>query len=213
VETRGAGGRDAEAGAAERRVAEALRAQASLNARGAAPAPPRGGPAQGPVPKVASPQGPVKNPAPKSAPANPGQANPGHGKPPQPVGRPGRSGQSGPQNRATHGSAPWTRPDSGQPTRVTVDTAVVGAPSTQQAPAAGKATTAAPAPPKAALRPPSPEPPRDGRPAAPFPTWMGGGAPPQLRWVLLAALLAGVFLGCLLAGLSLLDPGLLPALG
>jgi len=31
--------------------------------------------------------------------------------------------------------------------------------------------------------------------------------------LLLAALLAGVVLGCLLAGLSVLDPGLLPALG
>jgi tetrahydromethanopterin S-methyltransferase subunit F len=35
----------------------------------------------------------------------------------------------------------------------------------------------------------------------------------RLHSVLLAALLAGVVLGCLLAGLSVLDPGLLPAIG
>jgi hypothetical protein len=35
----------------------------------------------------------------------------------------------------------------------------------------------------------------------------------RLRWVLLAALLAGALLGCLLAVLSLLDTGLFPALG
>jgi hypothetical protein len=35
----------------------------------------------------------------------------------------------------------------------------------------------------------------------------------RLRWALLACLAAGLLLGCLLAGLSVLDPGLLPALG
>jgi hypothetical protein len=35
----------------------------------------------------------------------------------------------------------------------------------------------------------------------------------QLRRALLVALLAGLLLGCLLATLSVLDPGLLPALG
>ena len=35
----------------------------------------------------------------------------------------------------------------------------------------------------------------------------------RLPWLLLAALLAGFVLGCLLAGLSLLDTGLFPALG
>ena len=40
-----------------------------------------------------------------------------------------------------------------------------------------------------------------------------GGLAVRLHWVLLAALLAGVVLGCLLAGLSVLDPGLLPAVG
>jgi hypothetical protein len=35
----------------------------------------------------------------------------------------------------------------------------------------------------------------------------------RLGWVLLAALLAGMLLGCLLAALSVLDTGLLPALG
>jgi len=35
----------------------------------------------------------------------------------------------------------------------------------------------------------------------------------RLGWVLLAGLLAGVLLGCLLAALSVLDTGLLPALG
>jgi hypothetical protein len=35
----------------------------------------------------------------------------------------------------------------------------------------------------------------------------------RLRWALLVGLLAGVLLGCLLAALSVLDTGLLPALG
>jgi hypothetical protein len=39
------------------------------------------------------------------------------------------------------------------------------------------------------------------------------GATLRLHWVLLTALLAGVVMGCLLAMLSVLDPGLLPALG
>jgi hypothetical protein len=39
------------------------------------------------------------------------------------------------------------------------------------------------------------------------------GRTARLHWVLLATLLTGVVLGCLLAGLSVLDPGLLPALG
>jgi hypothetical protein len=40
-----------------------------------------------------------------------------------------------------------------------------------------------------------------------------GGIAVRLRWVLLGGLLAGLLLGCLVAALSVLDTGLLPALG
>jgi hypothetical protein len=35
----------------------------------------------------------------------------------------------------------------------------------------------------------------------------------RLRWALLAGLFVGLLLGCLIAALSVLDTGLLPALG
>ena len=74
VDARGAGGRDAEAGAAERRLGEALRAQASIGARpatppgGTPPAPARAGqPAKTPAGKAAGPksQHPPKGQGPK----------------------------------------------------------------------------------------------------------------------------------------------------
>jgi hypothetical protein len=103
-----------------------------------------------------------------------------------------------------------------QPTQIgTVDPGLAGAPTTQQPttpppggsqPGARAASaTAKPAPPHAA-----------GRTAAalaerPDPVAVLRGLP--LRWALVACLVAGLLLGCLLAGLSVLDPGLLPALG
>jgi hypothetical protein len=196
VGARATGGRDD--GAAERRLAEALRAQAFLGGRSAAAAPPkpggkpatprRGGPKSGgPRQKAAAPLVPAHQPP--GPPARGGQ--PGH--------------QSGPQHatpRPAHpGSAGRTGHSGGQPARprddqlpttkvVTADPGAAGAPTTQHA-----AATSAPARPPHSLA--------DARTAPDT----------RLRLALLVALLVGVLLGCALALLSVLGPGLLPAIG
>jgi hypothetical protein len=239
----GVGGRDAE-GAAERRLAEALRAQASLGARSAppqtgGPATPRGGQQ---VPKIQAPKelpGKAQKPPsgkPRGQPAKPphpttaavGQSGPQHG----------RGGQSGPPHapapggsRAVRGSGQRgrERPD-GQPTQVAgVDPGLAGAPTAQQPPAhaASAGSKSGPRPPHAASgKPPAVQhaggggqqaaaAPSTERAAVAAPSPADDRAAPtaRLHRVLLAALLAGVLLGCLLAVLSVLDPGLLPALG
>jgi hypothetical protein len=251
VDARGAGGRDAEVGAAERRLAEALRAQASLGARAAPspPTPPRAGQAakapqkphttKAAPPKAPAPKGqhPPKNPAPK----NP---QPSHGKPS--AGTAGHAGgslahQSGPQHGRGQSGPPHPpppgasravpggqrgreRPD-GQPTQVgAVDPGLAQAPTTQQPsahagpPGSGaKLGPRAPGQPASGGGPHGPLGPRNGA-ATTFAgvDRPGSGAAAmalRLRWALLACLVAGLLLGCLLAVLSVLDPGLLPALG
>jgi translation initiation factor IF-2 len=242
VEARGAGGRDAEVGAAERRLAEALRAQASLGAR---PTTPAGGAPQIPArvgrpgkvpagkagpgkpaatappapvpsttkahpPKAAAPKGqlPAKGPK-RPVTAPPGGAQPGHGKPASPASGHVRGGQAGPQHtpaRGVHGSG--GQRDREQPTQVsTVDPGLAGAPTTQQPttqqpPGHGAPTPAGPRGSSASAKPGA----AADRPGS-------GPAALRVRWALLACLLAGLLLGCLLAMLSVLDPGLLPALG
>jgi hypothetical protein len=68
-------------------------------------------------------------------------------------------------------------------------------------------------PPLGGARPAGPPPTRAPSPDRAESGLRPGGRTLPVHWVLLAALLAGVVLGCLLAGLSVLDPGLLPALG
>jgi hypothetical protein len=106
-----------------------------------------------------------------------------------------------------------------QPTQVsTVDPGLAGAPTTQQpttqqppghgasAPAGsrGLPASAKPAPSGSTARPASALAALTDRPDP---------GPSRVHWALLACLLAGLLLGCLLAMLSVLDAGLLPALG
>jgi hypothetical protein len=139
VDGRGTGGRDADAGAAERRLTEALGAQAALGGRStAAPA----------------------DLAPRSTgrPAGPRTGGASRGPHPARVTQGARSSTGG---RPHPGGSPVTSPP---------------------LPSAGRR-----------LR--------------------GSESAARLRRALLLGLLAGALLGCALAVLSVLDPGLLPALG
>jgi hypothetical protein len=217
---RGAGGHDAEGGAAERRLAEALQAQASLSARsaapvkpGAKPVPPRRGAQKGAGQRAG--QKPPGQKMPMREGANAAPVPPGHGQaassgapgtPPTRAGTPG--GQSGPHGRraptgphaaprpaAAHPPAGRGQPvrprDDQLPTTKVVTADASGAPTTQQ---------------------PSARPPQPAAPAvaaqSPTTALLDGR-----RVALIVGLLAGVLLGCALALLSVLGPGVLPAIG
>ena len=227
MSNRGTGGRDGEAGAAERRLSEALRAQASLGARSSAtpgapapvkPATPKRGDRKPAGPKSTG----QKQPGQKQAGQNPPGAQPGRPTrqgpaTPTPVGQSGphgRGGQSGPQHAAPrpgpghgaqHGPGRRTRPRDDQLPTTKVATADPGqaeAPTTQQ--------------PSAHPLPRQPAPPGPSAPPAPVATAAPGRRvvlDVRLRVALLVGLLAGTLLGSALALLSVLDPGLLPALG
>ena len=226
--------RDGDGGAAERRLAEALRAQASLGARSApapAPHPPsnqahhpeacrpeaRGPQAAEPAgPKA--PQNPTQEPAPTSSPGPRGGAGaPSAAGQSGPHGRGSQSGPQRPAAAALHGGAAHLAPPPGRtghsggqrarprddqlPTTkvATAEPGLAGAP---DYPAAGHPVRL-PAPPPlpgSARRSPGAvrrHPP--GHPAA-------GGADRR-------AARRERLLGCALALLSVLQPGLLPALG
>jgi hypothetical protein len=218
VAARGGGGRDAEAGAAERRLAEALRAQASLGARSApaAPAAPVATPAtpkRGGQRAAHKPSGhnPVpKGPAPKGGPAAhaPPTSAPAAGTPARGQSGPARGVQSGPQHAAPRPAgahlAPPAGRSAGRPARPRDDQLPTTKVVTAEPGAAGAPTTQHPV----AVSPAD-------RPAPLAPALMAGRAllDARLRLALLVGLLAGVLLGCVLALLSVVDPGLLPAIG
>ena len=225
---KGERGRDTEAGAAERRLADALRAQASLGARPSAAPGVRSGQARRPQARHSEARGPQAGRPKPRARSNPVRSRrarrPGHnragrpGRARRPIGQSGRTGAGASRDRST----PRRVRDPATAHR----TAPAGAP--------GRGTTSSRRP---RSRPPTPgrprRPPRSSRPpirrAAPAdppgpsgPARAGrhSGARPRavvldvrLRVALLVGLLAGSLLGSALALLSVLDPGLLPALG
>ena len=128
-----------------------------------------------------------------------GAASPGPG--PQHAGpRPHRDAHlARPSGRTGHSGGQQVRPRDDQlPTTkvVTAEPGPAGAPTAQQ-------PSAQPRPP----RPPQPAPP------AAAPSGARALLDARLRVALLIGLLGGVLLGCALALLSVLDPGLLPAIG
>ena len=226
---RGTGGRDGEAGAAERRLAEALRAQASLGARTSA-APGAPAPVEAARPEGRQARSPGQKP-PGQKQRGPESAWGATGPTPARQGRAGAQspvGQSGPHGRAASRGRPARRAAS----RRSPATGRPAAPATRPA-APGRATTSSR---RRRSRPPSPgrprRPPRSSRPPsraapagpprAPRPrprrsprrrpaargSWTSGCA-----WRCSSASSRALSSGCALALLSVLDPGLLPALG
>ena len=208
-----------EGGAAERRLSEALQAQASLGAR-STPAPAVHKP---PTPKRAV-QKPVgRKSGQKPVGSSPTQAQPAPTSSPVRGGAPstagqsgphGRGGQSGPQRPAgtgPHGGSAHLAPSpgrtghsGGQRARPRDDQLPTTKVATAEAGLSGAPTTQQPATPSAPAHPPTISP-----PAAPRPPLLDT----RLRVALIVGLLVGAFLGCALALLSVVEPGLLPALG
>ncbi len=207
----------ADAAAAERRLAEALRAQASVGPRPSAPGAPPSRPASRPErPLQPSSHGgsphnsPAQNPSAQNPSAqNPSAQNPSAQNParqgPHPGPGPGGSGLR-PVNRSVGAPGSGRVAHSGAMSGPR-DTAARRPPSTGAHVPAPTRT----APPGSSVGPARPVAVSAGA------TSPGVAAPPggavRLRRALLVALLAGVLLGCVLALLSVFVPGLLPAWG
>ncbi len=202
----------ADAAAAERRLAEALRAQASVGPRPSAPGAPPSRPASRPErPLQPSSHGgsPHNSPAQNPSAQNPSAQNPSAQNParqgPHPGPGPGGSGLR-PVNRSVGAPGSGRVAHSGAMSGPR-DTAARRPPST----GAHVPAPARTAPPGSSVGPARPVAVSAGA------TSPGVAAPPggavRLRRALLVALLAGVLLGCVLALLSVFVPGLLPAWG
>ncbi len=197
----------ADAAAAERRLAEALRAQASVGPRPSAPGAPPSRPASRPErPLQPSSHGgsPHNSPAQNPSAQNPSAQNPAR-QGPHPGPGPGGSGLR-PVNRSVGAPGSGRVAHSGAMSGPR-DTAARRPPSTGAHVPAPTRT----APPGSSVGPARPVAVSAGA------TSPGVAAPPggavRLRRALLVALLAGVLLGCVLALLSVFVPGLLPAWG